>query len=50
MIPSRSMMETRPSISDYLSHDDCEDEDAPSTSRGYETTDIRLSTNPSTFF
>ncbi len=41
-VSSPSMMETRFSVTDYLSQD-CEDDDAVSTSRGYDTSEIRLS-------
>ena len=43
--PKVGMMQTRYSISEYMSHDDYEDEDAPSTSRGCETSDARINTN-----
>jgi hypothetical protein len=49
MLPSPSMMQTRFSISDYISQYDCEDEDQISTSRGYDTSELRLSVNPSSF-
>jgi hypothetical protein len=49
MPPSPSMMETRFSVTDYLSQDEC-DEDPPSSSKGYDTSELRLSVNPSSFF
>ncbi len=50
MAPSISRMPTRYSLSDYLSHDEYEDEDAESTSRGYDTSELRLSVNRSSLF
>lgn len=50
MPPSQSMMQTRYSLSDYLSQDDYEDDDQVSSSRGYETSELRLSVNPSSLF
>jgi hypothetical protein len=50
MPPSPSMMQTRFSVTDYFSQDDCEDDDRVSTSRGYDTTEMRPSVNPSSLF
>lgn len=50
MPPSAGLIQTRYSLSDYLSQDDYEDDDGPSTSRGCDTSDVRLSTNPLALF
>ena len=50
MPPSMEIMQTGYSLSDYLSQDDYEDEDGPSTSRGYDTSELRLSVNPPSIF
>jgi hypothetical protein len=50
MPPSPSIIQTRFSLTDYLSHDDCEDDDAESTSRGHDTSEMRLSVNPPSSF
>ncbi|UJR37721.1 hypothetical protein I4U23_030416 [Adineta vaga] len=48
--PSHSMMETRFSLSDYLSQDDVDDDEQVSSSKGYDTTVMRLSVyRPSLF-
>ena len=46
MPPSRSLMETRFSVTDYFSQEVCDDDDAASTSKGYNTSEMRLSVNP----
>ena len=52
MPPSLPVTQTGYSLSDYFSHDDCEDDDddGPSTSRGYDTSELRLSVNPPSLF
>lgn len=50
MPPSLPIMPTGYSLSDYFSQDDCEDDDGASTSKGYDTSELRLSINPSSLF
>jgi hypothetical protein len=46
MPPLSSIIQTRFSFTEYSSQDDCEDD----TSRGYDTSELRLSVNPSSLF
>ena len=47
---SAAIMETRFSVTDYYSQDAADEDDEASTSKAYETTEMRLSVNPTSFF
>ncbi|CAF0969162.1 unnamed protein product [Adineta ricciae] len=51
MPPSHSMLQMRLSLSDYLSQDECDDDDErASSSKGYDTSVVRLSVNRSSLY
>ncbi|CAF1056465.1 unnamed protein product [Adineta steineri] len=47
---SNAIMPTRFSMTDYISQDDCYDDEQLSTSKGLDTTVMRLSVNPSSLY